>query len=397
MKKVVSALLSAAILVLTFSACDTGSVSKSTPQTSPSAAATASSQSKGAITITDVKGRNVTINRPVTKYALSTMDVIDFVIPVLGKDAFNLLVASGQDGGHGISTYSSLYTPIVGDYIKHFGQISEHNAPFDLEMILAMKPEVLIVNSAMNAHKYALEVEGKLRDAGIQIVLIDVPGNSLTTSVQSTIKLLGQIFGKEERANEVAAFIDKQYALIASKELATKVKKPTVYYEKSGYADTYGTTSTSSSGWGAVIALAGAENIADKVLINSAAGKGGSNTLDPEYVIEANPDFIILSGSGAGWMDNYKGSTPAVPKFDIINRKGWSSLKAVKNNNVYEYAHALSRSVFGFYGSLKMASMFYPEDFKDVNPEAALNEFFNKYMLTDSSVTGWVYRVNGVS
>ncbi len=347
------------------------------------------------VTITDVKGRQVALDLPISTYAISTMDVIDYLIPLLREEAFHMLVASGQDGGGGLQTYAKLYTPIIGNYMKHVGQISEHNAPFDLEMILATDPDVLIVNSAMGAHRYALEIEDQLTAAGIPIVLIDVPGKSLTTSVQDTVKLLGQIFQKEERAKEVASFIDEQYALVASKKLDQRQDKPTVYYEKSGYSEIFGSTSSSQSGWGTVIALAGGENIADPVLLDSAAGKGGNSTLDPEYVLEANPEFIVLSGSGAGWMDNYSGSTPEVPKFDILNRTGWRELAAVKNGNVYELAHATSRTIFGFHAVLKLASIFYPEDFQGINVDGIMDEFFDKFMLVDSDVTGWCYQAAG--
>ncbi len=348
------------------------------------------------IVVTDVKGREVSIDLPISTYAISTMDVIDYMIPLLGEDAFNMLVASGQDGGGGIERYSSLYMPIVGPYMEHFGQISEHNAPFDLEMLLAMDPDVLIVNSAMAAHKYAMEVEPLLTEAGIPIVLIDVPGKSIDTSAQQTLKLLGQIFQKEDRAAEVTSFIDEQYALIASKNLDEKTDKPTVYYEKSGYSEVYGSTSTSASGWGLLIALAGGDNIADPLLLDGASGQGGGNTLDPEYVIEADPDFVITSGAGGGWMDNHENATLSVPSFDIINRTGWNDLQAVKDGNVYELAHAMSRSIFSFYGCLELASLFYPEDFADTDADAVMDEFFDRFMLVDSDITIWCQSVNEV-
>lgn len=350
----------------------------------------------GSVTITDVKGRKIDLDLPVSTYGISTMDVIDFIIPVLGEEAFHKLVASGQDGGHGLQGYAKLYTSVVGSYMNHVGQISDHNAPFDLEMILATSPDVLIVNSAMGAHKYAMEVESQLEAAGIPIILIDVPGESFTTSTQDTLKLLGQIFEEEERAAEVASFIDDQFKLIASKNLGKKEHQPTVYYEKSGYAEIFGSTSSSLSGWGTVIETAGGDNIADPVLLASSAGKGGGNTLDPEYIIEADPDFIILSGSGAGWMDNFAGSTPSLPKFDIVKRTGWSNLKAVKEDQVYEIAHASSRSIFGFYAALKLAEVFYPEEFGSVDADAVMDDFFKRFMLVDSTVTGWFYRISEV-
>ena len=343
----------------------------------------------GALTLKDVKGREVTIDLPLSSYAISTMDLIDYIIPLLGEEAFHKLVGSGQSGGRSLESYARLYTPIVGNYMEHVGQISDHNAPFDLEMVLAMDPDVLLVNSAMGAHRYALEIEPQLTAAGIPIVLVDVPGKSFTTSAQSTLRLLGQIFEKEQRADEVASFLDEQFALVASKNLADRADKPTVYYEKSGYSEVFGSTNTSKSGWGTVIAAAGGENIADPILLDSAAGKGSGNTLDPEYVLKSDPDYIVLSGSGLGWMDNIPGATLSPPSFDIVNRTGWSTLKAVKNNNVYELTHAASRTIYGFHPCLKLATVFYPEEFEGLDPDAVIAEFFDRFMLIDSDVTVW--------
>ena len=339
------------------------------------------------ITVTDAKGRKVTIGLPISSYAISTMDVIDYIIPLKGQEAFKMLVASGQDGGDGIQKYAKLYTSSEGNYMEHVGQISDHNAPFDLEMILAMNPDVLIVNSAMSAHTYALEIEEQLTKAGIPIVLINVPGKNMDKSVQQTMKLLGQVFQEEEKASEVSAFMDKQYGLIASKNLSQRKDKPTVYYEKSGYSEVYGSTSTSAAGWGLPIRIAGGENIADALLLDTAASGGGGTNLDPEYVIEADPDYIILSGTNDGWLDSIKKTKKC--EFDIVNRIGWRDLTAIKNGDLYEFAHATSRSIYAFYPCLKMAKIFYPEDFKDVDPEAVLNEFFDRFMLLDSDITTW--------
>ncbi len=339
------------------------------------------------ITITDAKGREVEIGLPISSYAISTMDVIDYIIPIKGEEAFHMLVGSGQDGGHGLNKYAKLYTPIVGNYMEHTGQISDHNAPFDLEMILAMQPDVLIANSAMAAHKYALEIEEQLTQAGIKIVLIDVPGKKLDSSVQQTMKILGQVFQEEEKAAEVSKFINQQYELIASKNLKEKSDRPTVYYEKSGYRDVFGSTSTSKSGWGLAVDIAGGKNIADELLLDTAAQGGSGNTLDPEFVLDSDPDFIVVSGINDGWLDSITEKQDC--QFDIVNRNGWSNLKAVKNKDLYEFAHSTSRSIFAFYPALKMATIFYPEEFEGVNPEAVLDEFFDRFALVDSSISTW--------
>ncbi|WP_022818742.1 ABC transporter substrate-binding protein [Fusobacterium russii] len=343
------------------------------------------------ITVKDVKGREVNLNLPISSFAVSTMDIMDFIIPLKGKEAFNMLVGSGEDGGHGLNKYAKLYSPVVGKYMEHTAQISDHNAPFDLEMILSMQPDVLIVNSAMAAHKYALEIEDQLTQAGIKIILIDVPGKKIENSVQQTMKLLGQIFSEEARAKEVIDFIDTQYNLVLSKDLRNEANKPTVYYEKSGYSQIFGSTSTSNVGWGTIIDLAGGKNIADDLLMEKAAGKGSGNKLDPEYVLESNPDFIFVSGINKMWLSSVSKNNTC--SFDIVNRNGWNNLKAIKNKNLYEFAHSTNRSIYGFYPTLKMATILYPEKFKGVNPEKILDEFFEKFMLLDSNISTWLYNI----
>lgn len=400
MKRNLSIFVAATAAVTLFAAaCPLNCFSAKTVYAEETSSASDETQDSSAITVTDAKGREVTLDAPVETYAVSTIDVVDYLIPLLGSEAFDMLVGTGQDGGGGIQKYESLYTPIVGDYMSHVGQISEHNAPFDLEMILDKDPDVLIVNSAMGAHQYALDIEDQLTEAGIKIILIDVPGTSVSTSVQDTEELLGKIFQKEDRAQEVIDFMDSQFDQITSRNLSERTDKPTVYYEKGGSSTEFSTTSTSASGWGAVIAAAGGDNIADAFAAKNSSGqtdsgkKGGSGlTLDPEYILSADPDFIIQSGGG--WMDHFEGSEPeADPDFDIVNRTGWSELNAVKNNNVYLFAHASNRTVYLFYPCLKLATLFYPEEFKDVDADAALDEFFEKFMLTDSSVTNWFYQI----
>jgi iron complex transport system substrate-binding protein len=267
-------------------------------------------------------------------------------------------------------------------------------------MILAKNPDVLIVNSAMQAHKYALEIEDQLTEAGIPLVLIDGPGDEIDNSVQDTISLLGQIFQKEDKAEEVNSFIGEQFAIIENLELASRTDKPTVYYEKGGDSQNIGTTSSSVLGWGQIIAYAGGENIADAVLMNesnqsgsNATGGSNSNVLDPEYVLESDPDYIILSGVntlGLTADDSLSENT----EFDIVNRLGWDNLTAVENGDVYEIMHEMNRTIYSFYPCLYLAKTFYPEELADVDPDAILAEFFETYTLLDSDTGLWTLKMN---
>ena len=161
------------------------------------------------VTVTDAAGRQVTLKQPIRSYAISTFDLIDFIIPLKGEEALAMLKGVGDSGGK--KSYDKVYNPRFPQYKDQWKIISPHNAPFDVEAILTAKPDVLIVNSAMQGHMHALDIEPRLTEAGIALLLIDVPGET-PHAAQDLYRLLGEVFGEREKANEVAAFLDKQLA-----------------------------------------------------------------------------------------------------------------------------------------------------------------------------------------
>ena len=121
-------------------------------------------------------------------------------------------------------------------------------------------------------------------------------------------------------------------------------------------------------------------------------GPPGSVSLDPEDILTADPDFISLSGTspmglGAAPEESIK------DRFSIVSRPGWDRLTAVRNKNVYEYQHELARTTCVFYPALSFAKLFYPEAFSDIDPEARLAEFYDRFLLIKSSDGLWKMRL----
>lgn len=380
MKKKISLLLLSLLLLLTVAGCGGGGEEKE------------KKAEQKTVTVTDVAGRTVTLKQPIQSYAISTFDLIDFIVPLKGENAFAMLRGVGDSGGK--KNYDRVYAPMFPQYKDNWKVISPHNAPFDVEAILTAKPDVLIVNSAMQAHTHARDIEQKLTEAGIAMILIDVPGVT-EQSAQETYRLFGKIFGEEEKAEAVASFLDKQFAdLKAGLAKVAAAPKPLVYYEKSGSAEIFGPSSRSGvSGWGTLIALAGGDNLADKPSAGKpTSGPPGSVSLDPEYILTADPDFIILSGSSPMGL-GIKAKQDAEVSFGILQRPGWENMKAVANKNVYEYQHELARNCLVFYPALSFAKAFFPDAFHDVDPEARLDEFFKRFMLIDSRDGLWKQRL----
>ncbi|MPN06472.1 hypothetical protein SDC9_153728 [bioreactor metagenome] len=221
----------------------------------------------------------------------------------------------------------------------------------------------------------------RLSDAGIQVAFVNYHAQTIDMHRKSTV-LIGEIMGKKERAEEIANFYEEQMNLVTDRiaTLDAAAPRPTVYMEFSRGVDTFG-NSWADKMWGALIPICGGTNIA--------AGLSDGNSVDvaPEQVLASNPDVIILAASPQKDIDNNVvlgyGQDAAVAEERLAeykNRNGWSEINAVKNQRMGALYHDLSRHIFDFAGAQFLAKTIQPELFKDVDPEANLQLFFEKYM-----------------
>jgi iron complex transport system substrate-binding protein len=196
---------------------------------------------------------------------------------------------------------------------------------FNYEKILELKPD-LIVAIAMWPMK---ELEEKVEPYGIQVLLL-MP--NIPSETQEDILQLGHILGKIDKAEEFVDFYRNQIDEIEERvEGLSEDEKPRVYHE--GWGD----YKTSSKGWEIddVCIIAGGINIAHDL------GGGLANVLpevDPEWVIEQNPDIIIKITTGEGRNSGYGIEDVTKIKAEreaIMNRLELANVNAVKNGNVY--------------------------------------------------------------
>ncbi len=330
------------------------------------------------ITVTDMAGREVAIEGPIERILFDQWGCAEIVFAVVGEEALGKTVAVGNNKTSEFmkSLYADKYS---GKYtqLKSLPNIGGGGGgPFDVEAIIALKPDVFIINSTDPGG--IAEMVGTLEKAGIPSIILNLAARPMETP-QIGIELIGNIFGKEERAQELNNFINTQFELINSKNLSERTDKPTVYMEKgSGSADKYDSTWASGS-WSDIIEYAGGINIA-------ANTSGSSAQIDPEYLITSDPDFIIIAGALGFGEDIYKG-TAVLDEY--AKRVGWDKLKAVRENNYYELPHGYERNQMTFYPSLFLAKLFYPAEFADTNPPEILKEYFDRYMLLDYDEGVW--------
>lgn len=370
MKKTITILL-ALIMLLSLAACGE-TATGSTVSTTASAGETNS----GTMEVTDLKGRTVTLPANIERVVV-TFNLEEY-LAVTGEAGVDKLVGWSHKywKGRRDDAYNA-YTKALPalESIPDVG----YNGDISIEAIISLQPDVVLA-SATGANYNALEPAfDLLHQAGIEVVFFNFHKQTIETHQQS-IQLIGKVMGQEERAAELARLYEEQMNLVYDrlKDLADE-DRPSVYMEFSRGPSVIG-NSWSEQMWGAQIRECGGVNIA-------AGQEGASVDVPAEQVLAANPDFIIMSGClQSDDTDNVVmgyGADRELAREHLEaykSRDGWSSLNAVKNNNMGAIYHDLSRHIFDFAGAQFLAKTLHPDLFADIDPEANLAKFFSDYM-----------------
>jgi iron complex transport system substrate-binding protein len=179
------------------------------------------------------------------------------------------------------------------------------------EAIANYKPDLVIISNDMDG------ITAKLTSLGIPV--LDLPAALTVSDVYSEITELGRATGQQARAATEDSTLKSDIAAIVAAEPA-HASPLTYYYELS--SDPY-YSATSSTFIGSLLSLLGMKSIADAA--TGAAAAGGYPSVSAEYILKANPDYIILSDTGADG-----GQTAAT----VSARPGWSALTAVKDKHI---------------------------------------------------------------
>ncbi|MCE5343383.1 MAG: ABC transporter substrate-binding protein [Eubacteriales bacterium] len=244
------------------------------------------------ITVTDMKGRTVTLSEPATRVvALTPADC----------EILNALGAGGTLVGRG--EYCDYPASVLDVPAVQSGMET------NLEQIIALKPQLLLVDTMAQSKEQVDQLEA----AGIRVVVseaTDIQG------VYDAISMIGTLMGKTGEAAALVAGMQTSFAALAD-EAAGNGKS--VYFEVSPLQ--YGL-------W-----TAGKGTFMDEVatmlgLVNCFADVDGWAEISQEQVLERNPDYIVTSAM-------YYGDGPT-PEEEILSREGWQSVTAVKNSAVLD-------------------------------------------------------------
>ncbi|ECJ9372801.1 ABC transporter substrate-binding protein [Listeria innocua] len=199
------------------------------------------------------------------------------------------------------------------DYPKEAQKIEKvTSTTVDTEKIIALKPDLVLGHeSTLATEKDAYQL---LKDAGINVFV--VPDATNLKEVENSIETIGKLTGKEQKAKDVTASMEKQKSAVEKKAKELKTS-PKVWIEIS--PDLY--TAGKGTFMNEMLELAGGTNIVTET---------GFIPYNEEKVVELKPDIILSVYPDA--------------KATILKRAAWKDLPAVKNEQIYEMdANKLSR------------------------------------------------------
>ncbi|QQR36277.1 ABC transporter substrate-binding protein [Devosia oryziradicis] len=347
-----------------------------------------------AFTITDVAGREVSFDGPIERVILGEGRMIYSLAAIETDNPFEHVVGWRND----------LWTTDVKSfdaYVAKFPEAAElpflgrlTDGTLQVETVVTLDPDVLLLSIGDKTAAEEVKLEETLADVGVKIVYIDFREHILDNTVPS-LHILGQLFGKPQRAAEVADFWQSKMDEIAKVIAANDIERPDVFmYRAAGLVECCGTFGPDN--FGLMVELAGGHNLGSDFL------PGYTGSINPEQVIASNPDVIVVTGSdwtnspdakdfvsvGPGTADGAEASRAMLAK--LVDAPAFTGSTAVAEGNVHAIWHQFYTSPYQFVAIQEMAKWFHPELFADVDPEATFKEFYDRFLPIEYEPGAWL-------
>jgi iron complex transport system substrate-binding protein len=307
------------------------------------------------IIITDMLNRTVTIDNNAKKIvaigpgALRLFCYVDSIDKVAGIEQIEKKYSMGRP--------YALANPSIKD-LDVIGPGGPNNSP-DVEKLFSVKPDVIF--SMYGNDKSAVDkLQTKI---GIPVIALSY-GKVATfdPAVYESIKIIGEVMGQEERAEEVINYMKECYNDLSrrTKDIDDS-KKISTYIGALSYKGSHGIEST--YGEYSLFKAINAKNVVDEV------DKTGSIMIDKEKIIEWNPDKIFIDYGGLNLVKQDYEKNP-----DFYN-----SLSAFKNGEIYSqlpynfYHTNIGTSIADAY---YLGKVLYPEQFQDIEPDKKADEIY---------------------
>lgn len=238
--------------------------------------------------------------------------------------------------------------------LPELGRLTGRGGTANVEVVLANRPELILDYGAVNPTFTSL-ADRVQAQTGVPYVLIDGSFSDLPRAYRQ----LGELLGREERAERLASYAEDTLAELARlKTTVAEQRRPRVYYGRGPDGLETGLRGSINV---ELLELIGAVNVA------AAAGEGGLGTVSLEQILAWRPDVLLTIEPGF--------------YAQLAEDTRWSAVPAVREGRVY-LAPGLPfgwfdrpPSVNRLIGARWLAHLLFPDDYPS-DLEADVRTFY---------------------
>jgi iron complex transport system substrate-binding protein len=245
----------------------------------------------------------------------------------------------------------------------------------DVEAILSLNPDLVILIGSTTMSGAVDTATDVLELAGVTVIRISL---TMPETYPELVSKLGYVFDRNEEAEEFNEFIDRCLSSVSETTIPEE-DMPKVYFESS-----FGSYSVIMESCKPYIEMAGGRDVF----------AGLSGDIDPEAVVEQNPDIIVKKapreyrdciGYGVDMDDT---EAMEAIRAEIMSRPELQNVEAIKTGQVYVVCGYLTpggpvSGTRSFLLPAYLAKMFHPNLFEDVDPTMLHQEYITEFQGLD--------------
>ena len=269
-----------------------------------------------------------------------------------------------------------LYQYVNFEKFKDLPVIGTNGQPY-AEEIINLAPDVIVMSKSASVEADTLQSQ-----TGTPVVVVPGSDTTLDQDAYDTIRIMGQLYGMEIRANQLTDYLNgiRQDLDSRTKNIPDE-EKPSVYVGGVSFKGHHGFEGTEA--FYGPFELIHAKNLADTT------GQTGAFNIDLEQVLAWDPDIIFVDFNGLSLINEDYANNP-----DFYN-----ALTAVQEGKVYSqisFRSSASNLETALADAYYAACVMYPEQFRDVDPIAKTAEIFEMLLgvnpYADLKEAGYEFR-----
>ena len=333
--------------------------------------------------VTDLAGRRVALRTPVRRVILGEGRQLYLVAALDTADPLQRLVGWRPDL---MQADPSTYAQYRAKFPKLatlpvFGRVEDGS--FDVEQAIALQPDVVVLNLDHQRASEDANLIDKLAAAGIAVVYVDFRHRPVENTAP-TLRLLGTLFDRRERAEALIAFNNAQLRRVTDVIAAQRPPRPRVFIERAGGFTPDCCLTFGDENFGRYVDMAGGDNIARTLL------PGTFGQLNPEQVLAADPQHVVITSAhweayvpGGPWIGVGPGADlrEAAAKLQAFTRRpAYAGIAAQRHRQFHALWHQFYNSPYQFAAVQQLAKWLHPALFADLDPEAGFRELHERFL-----------------